>query len=334
MDPQVSLLQDFAVLMVIAGIVSVLFRRLRQPVVLGYLLAGYIVGPHSPPFSFVHNEDVIRKFADFGIVLLMFGLGLEFSIHRLKRVGFVAILAATIEIGIMLSLGYWLGKALGWGSLESVFLGAALSVSGTAIIVKVLQEQGLMDHESSRVMFGILAMEDFFAVGMMTVLSGIGTSGAIYLGYISQLLFRLVLFSVVSLALGLRLFSKFVDMVAAMRSKEALTVLTIGPAFAMALFASKLGLSIASGAFIIGAITAECRSASEVRQLSEPVRDVFGALFFVAMGVLIDLTTLGAYIVPILLVTTVFILGKLAACTAACSWRDILGARRPKLASA
>ena len=300
--------------MVIAGLVSVVFRRLNQPVVLGYLIAGYIVGPHSPPFSLVSNTEVIREFADFGIVLLMFGLGLEFSIDRLQKVGLVALIAGSIEISIMLMLGYLLGRAFGWGSLEAVFLGTALSISSTAIIVKVLQEMGRMDEESSRVIFGILVVEDFFAVAMMTILSGIGTTGEVHLVDISQLVLRLVLFTVVSFALGLRLFPKFVDMVAKMRSKEVLTVLTIGAAFAMALFADRLGLSIAAGAFIIGAITAESRSAQEVRQISEPIRDIFGAMFFVAMGMLIDLQALRQYVVPAILIALVFVLGKMTVC--------------------
>lgn len=300
--------------MVIAGLVSVVFRRLNQPVVLGYLIAGYIVGPHSPPFSLVSNTEVIREFADFGIVLLMFGLGLEFSIDRLQKVGLVALIAGSIEISIMLMLGYLLGRAFGWGSLEAVFLGTALSISSTAIIVKVLQEMGRMDEESSRVIFGILVVEDFFAVAMMTILSGIGTTGEVHLVDISQLVLRLVLFTVVSFALGLRLFPKFVDMVAKMRSKEVLTVLTIGAAFAMALFADRLGLSIAAGAFIIGAITAESRSAQEVRHISEPIRDIFGAMFFVAMGMLIDLQALRQYVVPAILIALVFVLGKMTAC--------------------
>ncbi|MBM3932913.1 MAG: cation:proton antiporter [SAR202 cluster bacterium] len=314
MEHDMSLLQDFAFIMMVAAIVGVLFRKLNQPVVLGYLIAGYIVGPHSPPWVIVENESVIREFADFGIVLLMFGLGLEFSIDRLRRVGMVAVIGAGTEIAIMIAIGYFLGRAFGWSPMDAIFLGAALSISSTAIIVKVLHEMGRMHEESSRVMFGILVVEDFFAVGMMTVMAGVGRSGEINVADVGQLVFSLVLFTIVSLALGLRLFARFVDFVARMGSKEVLTVLIIGSAFGMALFAEQLGLSIAAGAFIIGAITAESMSAKKIHLLSEPIRDIFGAIFFVTMGMLIDVRVLAEYVLPVIAIVAAVILGKIAAC--------------------
>src|SRR5580692_602078 len=172
-----ELLSDLAVVMIVAGITTIVFHRLRQPVALGYIVAGVIIGPHTPPFSLVRNEDVIRALGQLGIVLLMFSLGLEFSLRKLTRVGMSAFGAAALEIALMIWIGYELGRAFGWTTMDSVFLGAMLSISSTTIIVKALAELNKLKDGFASIIFGILIIEDILAIMLLALLSGFARTG-------------------------------------------------------------------------------------------------------------------------------------------------------------
>src|SRR4029453_530926 len=175
--PAIDFIQDLAVIMLIAGVVTVLFHHLRQPVVLGYLVAGVIIGPHTPPFALIHDQETIATLAELGVVFLMFSLGLEFSIRKLARVGATAVIAALAEIVLMLWLGVEVGRGFGWNTMDWVFLGAMLAISSTTIIVKALDELGMKRERFAQLIFGILIVEDILAIGMIALLSGIAATG-------------------------------------------------------------------------------------------------------------------------------------------------------------
>lgn len=311
----IEFLKDLAVIMVVAGCTTLIFHRLRQPVVLGYILAGVFIGPHTPPFALITNEATIRSFADLGVVLLMFSLGLEFSLRRLREVGVAALVATGVEVTLMLWAGYELGRWFGWRTMDALFLGAMMAISSTMLVLRALHEAGQKQERFARLVFGILVIEDVFAIVLIAVLSGIAISGAVEPGRALATLGRLGLFVVVALVLGLLWLPRLVDYVAAQGRSEMLLVTSLGICFGAALLAESAGFSVALGGFVAGAIVAEARAVKRVEHLIEPVRDMFGALFFVAIGMLIDPDLLIRYIVPIVIVAAVVVVGKTLAVT-------------------
>ncbi len=199
----ITFLQDLAVVMIVAGLVTIIFHRLKQPVVLGYIIAGVIIGPHTPPYAFIHDQDTIQTLSEMGIILLMFSLGLEFSLGKLKRVGATAFIAAALEIFLMLGIGYQIGRLFGWSPMDSIFLGAILSISSTTIIVKALAELGKSKEHFAELIFGILIVEDIMAIAIIALLSGIAMTGSLQIGEVVGTVSRLGIFLVVALVLGL-----------------------------------------------------------------------------------------------------------------------------------
>ena len=313
------LVQDFAVIMAVAGVAIVLFRRFGQPPILGYLLAGLLVGPFTLPLLGlqppVDNIESIRLLADLGLVLLLFGIGLEFGWQRIRQIGLRVIFIAVIEISFMIALGYEIGTMLGWSGTEAFFLGAALSISSSAIIVKVLRDSGLLFRSQGRLIVGILVVEDFAAVVLLSVLAGVATTGTATIGDIGSLLGKLGLFLISALTLGALFAPRLFNFVARFQSRETLLIVSLALCFGLALVAQKLGLSAAAGAFLIGTIVGDTDQSEELVHTMSPVRDIFAALFFVSMGMLMDLSLLANYIVPALIVAAVFIVGKVIANT-------------------
>lgn len=308
-----NLLQDLAVILSIAGGVTLLFHRIRQPVVLGYILAGIIVGPNTP-LVLVHDLHTVEMLSELGVILLMFGLGLHFSLKKLFAVGATAVIAATLEIVIMLLAGYGVGQAFGWSPMDSIFLGAILSISSTTIIIKALQELGLTKARFAAMVFGILVVEDILAIAMIALLSGIAATGSLDAGAILVTLGKLSVFLAVVLVAGLLLVPMLVRYVDRFKSNEMLLVVSLALCFGVSLIALRLGYSVALGAFLIGAVIAETREHAKIEALVEPVRDMFAAVFFVAIGMLIDPRMLLAYWGPILVITAVVVVGKVFAC--------------------
>src|SRR2546421_478937 len=314
--PDVGFLQDLAIVMIVAGVVTIIFHRLKQPVVLGYILAGLIVGPHAPPFPLVHDEARIRAISDLGLIFLMFGLGLHFSLRRLAQVGMSALVAGIIEIAGMLLIGYAVGRVMHWGHMESIFLAAIASTSSTTIIVKVLNEMGRMKERFAELIFGILIVEDVLAIAMLALLSSIAMSEALAVKQVMEILGRLAIFLAVVLVLGLLAVPVILRYVAKFKSDEMLLVAVLGLGFGVSLLAVKLGYSVALGAFLIGAIMAESRQSGRIEDLIKPLRDMFSAVYFVAIGMLIDPTRFTRDLWPILICTGIVLVGKLISCTA------------------
>jgi len=304
------LLQDLAVVMAAAGAMTLLCHYFKQPVVLGYLIAGLLIGPFTPPFAFIHNLDSIHTMAELGLVFLMFSLGLEFNLPKIRKVGFSAALAAVLEVMGMLVIGYLLGQLFGWNKMDSIFLGAILSMSSTTIIVKVLMDFKMMKEHFTQVVFGILVLEDIVAVIILSILSGLGSQGGPDANAILDAFLRIGLFIILFLVLGLLFIPKFIHWVSRFGSKEILGIVTLGFCLGGALIAAVFNLSVALGAFLIGAVLAASKEIHEIEDWIHPVRDMFSAIFFVSAGMLIQPQLIWEYKFPILIVTMVTLAGK------------------------
>ena len=303
-----TILQDLVVVMVIAAAVTILFYKLRQPVVLGYLLAGLVIGPGA--LGLIHDVVSIHGLADLGIIFLMFAVGLEFDLKKLRKVGIPAAIVAAAEVGAMLAIGYYVGKWLGWSDMDSIFLGAVISISSTTIIVKILTEMGKLKEDYTELAFGILIIEDLLGIILVALLSSFGVSGAVDTSIIPAVVGAVILFVFIFIAVGLVLVPRLIESVSKFHVEEVLVITVVGLAFAAALLAQNLGFSLALGAFLIGAIIAESKAVQSVEHKIVPIRDMFTAMFFVAIGMLIDPRHIVEYWPVILLVAVATIVGK------------------------
>lgn len=307
-------IQDLAVIMLIAGVVTIVFNRFKQPVVLGYIVAGVIIGAHTPPFNMIQDDKTVHILSELGVIFLLFSLGLEFSLKKLAKVGATAVVGALAEIMLMIWVGYEIGIYFGWKTMDAVFLGAMLAVSSTTIIVKALDELGMKQEKFAQIIFGILIVEDILAIGMIALLSGIATSGSVDSGEVVNTVGRLLLFMVVSLVVGILIVPRLLNYVARFKSNEMLLVTVLGVLFGFCLLVMKLQYSVALGAFLVGAVMAESRQIHRIERLIESVRDMFSAIFFVAIGLLFDPNVLAQYWLPILVITLAVVFGKLLSC--------------------
>ncbi len=324
-DESIGLIGDFAITMAVAGLALVVFRTIHMPPVLGYLLAGVIVGPftlsaiHFGPLADVQgpvqNLQTIRLLAELGLVLLLFGIGLEIGWHRIRQVGFKVIVIGLVEMATMFAVGYELAHWLGWSQTERIFLGAALSISSSAILIKMLRDTGSLYELRGQLIVGILLVEDFVAVILLTVLAGVASADATSLGDIGVLAVRLTIFAVAVLTIGALLAPRIMNYISRFESEEMVLIATLTMCFGMALAAHQLGLSAAAGAFLIGMILGDTEHSEQISRLMNPLRDMFAALFFVSLGMLMDIFTIGDYLVPALIISAVFIVGKVLADT-------------------
>ena len=310
----ISFIQDLAVIMLVAGVVTILFHRFKQPVVLGYIVAGFIIGPHTPPFGLIHDEDTIKTLAELGVIFLMFCLGLEFSLRKLFKVGATAFIAAFLEIILMIWIGYEIGRWFDWKTMDSLFLGAILAISSTTIIVKALNDLKMKNQRFAQLIFGVLIVEDILGIGIIALLSSIAVSGTVSSGEVFSTVGKLSLFMIVALVIGILLVPRLLAYVAKFESNEMLLITVLGLCFGFCLLVVKLEYSMVLGAFLIGAIMAESKQLLDIERLIEPVRDMFSAIFFVAIGLMIDPQILLQYAWPIAVITVAVVLGKMLSC--------------------
>jgi CPA2 family monovalent cation:H+ antiporter-2 len=315
MPHEANLLKDFAIIMAVAGAAVVIMRQLKQPSILGYILAGLLVGPFTFDNPIVSNIDTIRQLADVGLVLLLFGLGLEFGWERIRQVGFKVLFIGALEITFLIALGFQIGVALGWTDTEAIFLGAAISISSSAVLIKMLGDSGELLSTRGRLIVGILVVEDFAAVILLSILSGVAGGGTANAEEVALIAGKLALFTGAALVAGGLIAPRLVDLIARTRSQEALLVSALALAFGLALVGELLDISAAAGAFLIGAVLGDTKHAHQISIRMHPVRDMFGALFFVSVGMLVDIHQIGEFIVPSIIVAAVFIAGKVIANT-------------------
>lgn len=302
--------QDLAVIMLVAGLISVLCHRFKQPVVLGYILAGMLIGPHTPPFSFIQDINTIQTLAELGVIFLLFSLGLEFNLRKLSKVGKPAAIATLLEIIAMTGLGYGVGRFFNWSQTDSIFLGAMLAISSTTIILKALEELGLKHKKFAQLIFGILILEDVFAIAILALLSTISITGSMHAEDFIITLGKLSTFLVVSLFLGILIVPRVLSYIAKFNNKEILLISVLGMCFGFCLLVIRLGYSVALGAFIIGAIMAESRQLHTIENLIMPLRDMFSAIFFVSVGLMFEPMVLTTHPWPIIGITVVVVVGK------------------------
>ncbi|ATB36499.1 Potassium/proton Antiporter RosB [Cystobacter fuscus] len=302
-------LKALATVLCVAAVTSVIFQRLRQPVVLGYIIAGLIMGPHVP-IPLVADPTIVQTLSELGVILLMFSLGLEFSLGKLLKVGFTAGLTAIIQCSLMIWLGFVVGRSFGWTSRESIFTGAIIAISSTTIIAKAFDEQGIKG-KLREIVVGILIVEDLIAILLMATLTAISTGAGLSAGQLTLTVGRLALFLVGLVVVGLMVIPRTVRAVHRLKRPETTLVASIGICFAIALLAQAFGYSVALGAFLAGSLVAESGEEQEIEHLVQPVRDMFAAIFFVSVGMLIDPGLIAENWAAVAVLTGVVILGKL-----------------------
>lgn len=304
-----AFLNSLAIVLCVAAVTTVIFQRLRQPVVLGYLIAGLLVGPHLP-FPLVADIGIVQTLAELGVILLMFSLGLEFSLRTLFKVGPTAGITAVIQCSLMVWVGVVVGRALGWTTKESLFTGAIIAISSTTIIAKAFDEQNVKGRLRELVI-GILIVEDLIAILLMTLLTAISTRAGLSASEFALTLGKLGGFLAAVLTVGLLIVPRTMRAIVRLQRKETTVVASVGISFALALLAQQFGYSVALGAFLAGMLVAESGEAKQIEHLIEPVRDVFGAIFFVSVGMLIDPALVLEHWGSILLLTLVVVVGKI-----------------------
>ncbi|MBL7683684.1 MAG: cation:proton antiporter [Flavipsychrobacter sp.] len=305
------LIQDLGLILIVAGITTLLFKRLKQPVVLGYILAGLLVSPNFTLFPTISDIANVRVWADIGVIFLLFTLGLEFSFKKLMHVGGTSSITALIEVSAMLGIGFVLGKLLGWPTMDCIFLGGIMSIASTTIILRSFDEMGLKGRKFAELVFGVLIIEDLVAVVLMVLLSTIAVSrqfaGTEMLTSILALSFFLILWFIA----GIFFIPSFLSRVQKHLNNETMLVLAIGMCLGMVMLSSQAGFSPALGAFVMGSILAETTQAERIEHIVQPVKDLFGAVFFVSVGMLIDPKVLVDYALPILVITITLIVAKI-----------------------
>ena len=304
-------LLDFSIIMIVAGAMAMLSYRFKQPMVIGYIGAGMIIGPHTPPFSLVFNLDVLNLFAEIGIVLLLFVVGTEFPIEKLRKIGRKAFLIALSEASGTFVAGYVVGQSiLGFPFFDSLFLALAISVTSTVIVMRVLEELGMIKDESSVLILGVAIIEDIIVISMLAILQSVGSIGGLSFADVGISVAITLAFIAGVLGVGSKIVPRLVDYVSRTNQHDVLVVVILALVFGISFIAYQLGISVAAGAFFAGVLIAESKSHSVSRVLATPIRDMFAALFFVSVGALMDISLLPLFIVPALILIAVSLVAK------------------------
>ncbi len=306
-----TLITDLAIILVAAGVVSLLFKRLKQPVVLGYIVAGILAGPYTSFLPTVADASNIQTWADIGVIFLLFALGLDFSFKKLLHVGVTAIIATTTIVVAMMLLGYLTGIFFGWSHMNSLFLGGMLCMSSTMIIIKVFDDMGLRNQRFTGIVLGILIVEDLFAVLLMVLLSTLAVSQHFEGSEMLISIFKLLAFLLFWFVIGIFIIPTLLRKAKKFLNDETLLVVSLGLCLGMVILATKAGFSAALGAFVMGSILAETMDAERIEHLVQPLKNLFGAIFFVSVGMMINIPILGDYIFPIAIISIVVIFGQI-----------------------
>jgi len=305
------LITDLGLILGAAAIMTLLFKWLKQPLVLGYLIAGMLVSPNFKLFPSIIEMENVQDMAQVGVVFLLFSLGLEFSFKRLAQVGGTSSVAALTDAIGMSALGFVTGKLLGWSLMDSIFLGAMLAVSSTTVIIKAIDELGLKKKKFATLVFGILIVEDIIAIALLVLLSTFAVSRQVEGLQVLTSIAKLGFFVILWFVAGIFFIPTILKKARHLMNDETLLIVSIAMCLLMVYLAAQAEFSPALGAFVMGSLLAETTKAEKIEHLVKPVKDLFGAIFFVSVGMMIDLTTMGTYIGPILIITALCILGKI-----------------------
>jgi monovalent cation:H+ antiporter-2, CPA2 family len=297
---EVLVVQDLAIVMLVALGLALLCRALRQPLLIGYIVAGMIIGPYTPPFSLIQYPDILSALAEIGIVFLLFAVGLEYPLVRLRSVGRTALVIALAESLSTFTAGYLLGTAFGFTTYDALFLGLAISVTSTVILSSILEDLGVLNAPDTALLLGITVVEDIITVTILGILQSTASTGHLSIDQIALSLVLVIVFIAGTLAIGSRTIPRAVDRLHATGLNEIFLIAILGVAFSLAIISSLIGISVATGSFLAGVLVAESKAQPDARRLMEPLKQVFGAIFFVSMGALMDIGLLPNYILPIL----------------------------------
>ena len=315
MPEELHLVTELSIILVAAGVFTILSKALKQPLILGYIIAGFLVGPHLglfPQFS----AEAVHEWSEIGIIFLLFGLGLEFSFKKLIKVGSSALLTAGVKCIGMMIVGLLAGNAMGWTFMESVFLGGLLSMSSTTIIIKAYDDMGLKKKPYASLIFGSLVVEDLIAVLLLVLLSTMAVSNQFAGGEMLLAIFKLVLYIVLSFVVGIYVIPTLFKKVRKFLSDEILLLVSIGLCFGMVVLANLAGFSSALGAFLMGSILSETFEGEKIEHITSSIKDLFGAIFFISVGMMVDPAVIAEHWLPILIITVVAMVGILFCSTA------------------
>ncbi len=305
-----QIIQDLALILVVAAVVSLIFKKLKQPVVLGYLVAGMLVGPHQPWLPTVTDLTGIGVWAEIGVIFLLFAIGLEFSFRKLMSVGPSAGITAAFQVSVMMLLGFAAGKIMDWDWVSSLFLGAAISISSTTILVKTFEELGLKGRRFVSFVIGILIFEDLAAVLLMMLLSSLEVGREFRGGQLVEQILRLIFFFCIWFMVGVFILPNLVKRIRLLLNPEATLIISLGLCFLMVVLASNAGFSPALGAFIMGSLLAETSEGERIESVITSVKDLFSAIFFISVGMLIDPRILADHWMTVLLLSMLMIFGQ------------------------
>lgn len=307
------LITDLGLILAVAGITTLIFRKIRQPVVLGYIIAGLFVGPHVSLVPTVVDSEGIKTWSEIGVIFLLFSLGLEFSFRKLVKVGGSASITALVEIVLMIGLGFLAGHLMGWSRMDSIFLGAILSMSSTTIIIRAFDEVGVRTKKFATLVFGILIVEDLVAILLLVLLSTLAVSQQFAGTELIMQMLKLGFFLILWFLAGIFFVPTFLKRTRNLMNDETMLIVCVGLCLLMVMLAVEVGFSAALGAFIMGSILAETTQAERIEHLIKSVKDLFAAIFFVSVGTMIDPRVLRDYAVPLLVIIMITIFGKFIA---------------------
>jgi len=298
---------DLAVIMVVAAIMLGIAYKLKQPMVIGYIIAGMIIGPYNLPFSLVTSTETLSLMAEIGIILLLFAVGTEYPIAKLRSIGKKALVIALCEALGTFAIGYFVGQQMGLAMFDSLFLALSISVTSTVIVMRVLEELGMIREESAYLLLGVAVIEDIIIVSMLAVLQSVASTGDLEFQEIALVVGVVLAFIGGVLFLGSRTIPKLVDMMGKTDRYDLILITVLGVAFGLSFIADAIGISVATGAFFAGVLVAESKTQAIAKIITIPLRDMFGAIFFISVGALMDIRLIPTFIVPaLILIATSF----------------------------
>jgi monovalent cation:H+ antiporter-2, CPA2 family len=307
-----QVIQDFAIIMILASVMALISYKLKQPLVIGYIIAGIIIGPHTPPFSLVWHLDILNLFAEIGIILLLFVIGMEFPIEKLRNIGKKATVIAMAEALGTFAIGFVIAQSLHYSVYNSLFLALAISVTSTVIVMRILEELDMIKEEASTIILGVAVIEDIIIISMLAILQSVASTDHVSFSFpnLAISIGTVLAFIAGVLIIGSKTIPKFVNYIGKTNQHDLLIVAIVGIAFGLSFIANQIGISVATGAFFAGVLIAESKVHSVTKLLATPLKDMFAAIFFVSVGALMNVSVLPMFIVPGLILIIVSISAK------------------------
>ena len=296
---------DLALIMVVAAIMLAIAYKLKQPMVIGFIIAGMIIGPYTPPFSLVNSIETVSLMAEIGIILLLFTVGTEYPIAKLRSIGRKALVIAMSEALGTFAIGYFVGQLMGLALFDSLFLALSISVTSTVIVMKVLEELGMIRDEAAYLLLGVAVIEDIIIVSMLAVLQSVAATGDLSIPEIAIVIGVVLAFIGGVLFLGSKTIPKLVDLMGKTNQYDMILITVLGVAFGLSFIANLIGISLATGAFFAGVLVAESKTQAVAKIITMPIKDMFGAIFFISVGALMDIKLLPSFILPALVLIAV-----------------------------